>query len=163
MRRRVLAAAALGLMLAGCGGAKEKQFTKADADEIRQRTQELVSAVNAKDLAKAAEFYAGTATFMPPNAATLHGRDSVRLYYQSMMESTTQFTMEPRDVGGVVPAAGPGLAYANGTYSMTAKSGAGETRDRGKYLLVMRNNGGQWRCEYGMWNSDLPKEQAGDR
>lgn len=156
--RRTLAAAALGLTLAACGGAQDKQFSKADADQIRQRTHDLVMAVNAKDLGKAADFYAGTATFMPPNAATLHGRDSVKLYYESIIDSTSEFTMEPKEVGGVVPAAGPALAYANGTYSITTKTGAGETRDRGKYLLVMRNTGGQWRCEYGMWNSDLPKE-----
>ncbi len=163
MTRRTLAVAALGLTLAACGGAQERHFNRTDADAIRQRTQELVSAVNAKDVAKAADFYAGTATFMPPNAATLHGRDSVKLYYQSIVDATTDFTMEPKDVGGVVPAAGPGLAYANGTYSMTTKTGSGAARDRGKYLLVMRNTGGQWQCEYGIWNSDLPKEMAGDR
>lgn len=152
--------AALGLILAACGGAQERKFSKADSDQIRQRTQELVAAVNANDVVKAADFYAATATFMPPNTATLHGRDSVRLYCQTMLEGgTTELTMEPKDVGGVWP-----IAYSNGTYSAMSKtnSGAGQ-RDRGKYLLVMRNTGGQWRCEYCMWNSDLPKAEASDR
>jgi ketosteroid isomerase-like protein len=148
-------------MLAACGGAQERKFSKADNDQIRQRTLDLVAAVNAKDVVKAADFYGGTATFMPPNAATVHGRDSVQLYYQTIIDGgTTELTMEPKDIAGVMPTAGPGLAYANGTYSMkvTTKSGA-EQKDRGKYLFVMRNTGGQWRCEYGIWNSDLPTEK----
>jgi ketosteroid isomerase-like protein len=165
MTRRTLAVAALGLMLAACGGAQERKFSKADSDQIRQRTRDLVAAVNARDVVKAADFYAATATFMPPNAATVHGRDSVQLYYQTVVDAgTTELTMEPRDVGGVVPAAGPGLAYMNGTYSMIVRSQSGaEQRDRGKYLLVMRNTGGQWRCEYSMWNSDLPKTLGSDQ
>ncbi len=163
MARQVVAVAALGLMLAACGVTQEKAFSKADNDQIRQRIQELVAAVNAKDAAKAAAFYANTATFMPPNTATVHGRDSVQLYYQTLIEAgTTDLSMEPKDIGGVVPAAGQGLAYSNGTYSMAVKTTSGEQRDRGKYLLVLRNTGGQWRCEYSIWNSDLPKTQAGD-
>ncbi len=158
MARRMMAVAGLTLMLAACGGTQDKTFSKADNDQIRQRTQDLVAAVNARDSVKAAEFYAGTATFMPPNSATVHGRDSVQLYYKTVIDGgMSDLVMEPKDVGGVLPAAGPGLAYANGTYSLTMKTAGGEQRDRGKYLLVMRNTGGQWRCEYSIWNSDLPK------
>ena len=164
MGRPIVAVAALGLLIAACGGATQRAFSKADNDQIRQRTQDLVAAVNARDAVKAADFYASTATFMPPNTATVHGRDSVQLYYQTIIEGgPTELAMEPKEIGGVVPLAGPGLAYSSGTYSMTVKTAAGEPqRDRGKYLLVMRNTGGLWRCEYSMWNSDLPKSAGGD-
>jgi len=160
MTRRTFAVAALGLMLVACGGTQEKKFSKADGDSIRQRTQGLVAALNAKNASKAAEFYAATATFMPPNEATVHGRDSVQLYYQTLVDAgVADVTMSPRDVGGEWP-----VAYSDGTYSMTLKgSGGGQRRDRGKYLLVLRNTGGQWRCEYSMWNSDLPPAEAGDQ
>jgi uncharacterized protein (TIGR02246 family) len=150
--------AALGLMLVACGGTQSRTFSKADSDSIKQRTQELVAALNAKNASKAAEFYAATATFMPPNEATMHGRDSVQLYYQTLVEAgMADVTMEPRDVGGEGP-----VAYADGTYSMTLKgNNGGQRRDRGKYLFVLRNTGGQWRCEYSMWNSDLPPAEAG--
>jgi uncharacterized protein (TIGR02246 family) len=150
--------AALGLMLAACGGGQEKKFSKADSDQIKQRTHEMAAALNARDAAKAAEFYAATATFMPPNEATIHGRDSVQAYYETMVEAgVSDFTMDPKEVGGEWQ-----VAFANGTYSMTMKSKSGaQRRDRGKYLVVLRNTGGQWRCEYSIWNSDLP--QAGDQ
>ena len=159
MTRRTVAVAALGLMLAACGGGQDRKFSKADSDQIKQRTQDMVAALNAKDAAKAAEFYGATATFMPPNEATVHGRDSVQLYYQTMVEAgVSDLKMETKDIGGEGP-----VAYADGTYSMTLKSKSGATRrDRGKYLLVLRNAGGQWRCEFSMWNSDLPLEKAGD-
>ncbi len=159
MTRRTIAVAALGLMLAACGGPQGRTFSKADGVSIRQRTQELAAALNAKDTNKAAGFYAGTATFMPPHEATVHGRDSVQLYYQTLVEAgLSDVTIEPKDVGGEGP-----VAYADGTYSMTLKAKDGtQRRDRGKYLVVLRNTGGQWRCEYSMWNSDLP-QAAGDQ
>ncbi len=160
MTRRFVAVAALGLMLAACGANQERKFSKADSDQIRQRTLDMVAALNAGDAAKAAEFYGATATFMPPNEATVHGRDSVKLFYQAMVEAGVKdVTIEQKEGGGE-----GAVAFADGTYSMTFKGRSGnERRDRGKYLIVMRNTGGQWRCEYGMWNSDLPQAAAGDQ
>jgi uncharacterized protein (TIGR02246 family) len=160
MTRRTIAVAALGLMLVACGGVQDKKFSKADSDSIKRRTQELVAALNAKDAGKAAQFYGATATFMPPHEATVHGRDSVQLYYQTLVEAgVADVTMEPKDVGGEGP-----VAYADGTYSMTLKGkNGGQRRDRGKYLFVLRNTGGQWRCEYSIWNSDLPQAEVGDQ
>jgi uncharacterized protein (TIGR02246 family) len=156
----MVAVAALGLMLAACGGAQAKKFTKADTEQIRQRTQEMVAALNAKDAGKAAEFYAASATFMPPNEATIHGRDSVKGYYQGLLDSgAADLTMEQKAFGGE-----GAVAFVNGTYSVTLMGKSGNTyRDRGKYLFVLGNNGGQWRCEYSIWNSDLPQTEQGDR
>ncbi len=55
--------------------------------------------------------------------------------------------MEPEDVAGHGP-----LAYQSGTYTLTGAA----ARDRGKYLIVMRNMAGNWRMEYTAWSSDLP-------
>ena len=159
MTRRTFAVAALGLMLAACGGVQDLRLTKADNDQIRQRTQDMVAALNAKDAARAAEFYAATATFMPPNEATMHGRDSVKLYYQTMVEAGAgDVTMEQKAFGGE-----GSVAFANGTYSMTLKGKSGGSyHDRGKYLMILSNTGGQWRCEYSIWNSDLPQDSMQD-
>lgn len=156
----MVAVAALGLMLAACGGTQEKKFTKADTDQIKQRTQEMVAALNAKDAGKAAEFYAASATFMPPNEATIHGRDSVKGYYQTLVDSgAADLVMEQKAFGGE-----GNVAFVNGTYTVTLKGKSGAPfRDRGKYLFVFGNTGGQWRCEYSIWNSDLPQAEQGDR
>ena len=61
-------------------------------------------------------------------------------------------TLESRDVAGHGP-----IAYENGSYTMVVRDAAGESRDRGKYLFVLRKGNGQWRYEYAIWNSDLPK------
>ncbi len=160
MTPRTAVVAALGLMLVACGGAQEKIFTKTDRDHIKARTQDLATALNARDANRAAQFYAATATFMPPHEATVHGRDSVKLYYQALVDDgISDVTLQPKDVGGE-----GAFAYADGTYSMKLKDRSGaDRRDRGKYLFVLRNTGGQWRCEYSMWNSDLPEQEAGDR
>ena len=157
---RTMAAAALGLALAACGGTQETRLTKADTESMKRQTLDLAAALNAKDATRAAEFYAATTTFMPPNEATVHGRDSVKAYYQTLVEAgVSDVTMDQREIGGEGP-----VAFAQGTYSMTVNGASAPRHDRGKYLVVFRRNqAGQWRCEYSMWNSDLPQGAAGDR
>ncbi len=158
---RTVATAALGLTLVACGGTQDSRLTKADTDSMRQQTLDLAAALNAKDAGKAAEFYAATATFMPPNEATVHGRDSVKAFYQTLVDAgLSEVTMDQKEIGGEGP-----VAFAHGTYSMTVKGQANARHDRGKYLVVFRRNqAGQWRCEYSMWNSDLPQAgEAGDQ
>ena len=46
------------------------------------------------------------------------------------------------------------IHYTTGNYSITYNDGA--SRDRGKYLLVLRNTAGNWRVEKTIWSSDLP-------
>lgn len=139
---------ALTLSLAACAGPKEQEFTRTDAEAIRKATSDLTTAFNAKQLDKVLALYADNSVFMPPNAPLLRGRDPLKSFYTDLASKWTELKMEPVDIGGQGP-----LAYQCGTYTLTGT----EARDRGKYLIVMRNMAGSWRMEYTAWSSDLPR------
>jgi ketosteroid isomerase-like protein len=151
MRHAVtIAALTLTLFVSACAtGAKEQGFTMADQETIRKNTTELAAAFNAKEVDKLLDFFADNSVFMPPNAPLLRGREPLKSFYANMIErGATNLTLEPEEVSG----AGP-IAYAAGTYSVSYGKGG---KDRGKYLLVLRNMGGKWRTEKTIWSSDLP-------
>ena len=149
-----IAALALTVAVSACAtGAREQGFTRADQDAIRKNAEDLAAAFNAKEVDKVLEFYAENSVFMPPNAPLLRGRDPLKSFYDGMIEQgATDLRLEPDEVSGHGP-----IAYESGTYSVSYAKG--DQRDRGKYLLVLRNMGGTWRTEKTIWSSDLPPAQ----
>jgi ketosteroid isomerase-like protein len=150
--RYVVTAAALALTFAvsACAtGARQQEFSTADVATIKQHATDLSTAFNQKNLDKIVEFYAENSVFMPPNAPQLRGREPLRSFYGEMIEKgATELTLDPAEVAGHGP-----IAYESGTYSVSYANGG---RDRGKYLLVLRNMAGTWRTEKTIWSSDLP-------
>jgi ketosteroid isomerase-like protein len=85
---------------------------------------------------------------MPPNQPALKGRDPLKPFYNEMFgRGAVNLKMDPGDVGGHGP-----IGFQNGSYTLTA----GDTRDRGKFLIVLRKMGGNWKFEHSIWSSDLP-------
>ncbi len=151
----IVAALALALAAAACGGPQQNEFTTQDAGAIRQKSDAFVKAFNAKEIRPIVEMYAENATFMPPNRPVIRGRDAIRNFFEELLNQSgaTNLRLEVSEVVGHGP-----LAYQAGSYEIEYKP-AGSTppreRDRGKYLFVLRNLGDTWRYEYTVWNSDL--------
>jgi uncharacterized protein (TIGR02246 family) len=154
--RTAVTAAALALTLAAgaCGGPAGPEFTKADSDAIRQANQEHTAAFNAKDMDKVLELYAENSVFMPPNAPVLRGKEPLRNFYAGLFTRDANIEMEVEEVSGHGP-----IAIESGTYTIQY-GGEQPTRDRGKYLRVLRNQNG-WHVEKMIWSSDLPKPAGG--
>lgn len=151
MRHAVtIAALALTVAMSACAtGANQQEFSRTDAETIKNNAAELSAAFNEKDIDRIVAFYADNSEFMPPNAPLLRGRETLKAFYGRMIdEGATGLKLEPADVAGHGP-----IAYASGTYSVSYPNGG---RDRGKYLLVLRNTAGTWRTEKTIWSSDLP-------
>ena len=109
---------------AACSGPTEPQFVQADANQIRQRTQEFEAAFNAKDAAKVAAFYPGESVLMPPNAPTIRGREEIQKFYVDLYgQGATDLEMETKDVRGHGT-----LAYEAGTYSLNRRPADRRTR-----------------------------------
>lgn len=152
--RVVVFVVAVAVGFVGCAGPKPVEFDKTDTEKIKSLEQEYAAAFNAQDLAKAVTYYSGGAVFMPPNSSTLRGQESIQGYLKSLVDGgATELSLTPTEVGGVGT-----LAYASGTFAMKTRPPAGgeETRERGKYLFLFKETANQWRCEYAIWNSDLP-------
>jgi ketosteroid isomerase-like protein len=151
MMRTVMAVviAALTFGAAACGGPKQEEFGRPDSEAIRKTSADLAAAFNAKDLDRILALYADNSVFMPPNAPLLRGKEPLRSFYTDLLaRGGTDLKLDPADVAGHGP-----LGYQSGTYSLVT----GDTRDRGKFLFVMRKNGPNWLFEYTSWSSDLPR------
>jgi ketosteroid isomerase-like protein len=146
-----LAVLALSVGVSACSGPKEQVFSTADAQAIRQATAALETTFNAKDVDKILSLYTDNSVFMPPNKPLLRGRAALKGFYEGLLNGgSTDLKLTPDDVAGHGP-----LAYESGSYSMMN----GPTHDRGKFLFVFRNMGGNWKIEYTSWSSDLPATQ----
>lgn len=143
------------LLATACSGPAPQEFTTRDAGTIRQRNNAFVQAFNTKETPTILDLYAENSVFMPPNQPIIRGKGALKNFYDELLkEGATNLKLNVDQVSGHGP-----IAYQSGTYEMELKpaSGAG-SRDRGKYLFVLRKMGETWRYEYTMWNSDLPTE-----
>ena len=151
MRHAVtIAALALTVVVSGCAtGAKQQEFTRTDVEAIRKGATDLSAAFNDRNVDRIVAFYADNSEFMPPNAPLLRGRGPLQSFYAGLLDKgATGLTLETDDIAGHGP-----LAYASGRYTVNYPNGG---RDRGKYVLVLRNTSGTWRTEKMIWSSDLP-------
>jgi ketosteroid isomerase-like protein len=147
-----IAALALSVTVSACAGPTQQEFTRTDAEAIKKSTADFAAAFNSKQLDKVIEFYVDNSVLMPPNKPLLRGRDTLKAFYGSEAARGGQLTMEVEEVVGHGP-----LAYESGIYSIAYEGGG---RDRGKYVLVLRNMAGTWRAEKTIWSSDLPQHTA---
>lgn len=144
-----IATLALTVAVSACTtGANQQEFTRADADAIRQTAAELSAAFNAKQVDKIVSLYADNSVFMPPNAPLMRGREPLQSFYSGIVERAAKLELTPEEVNGHGP-----LAFESGTYSLTYEKG---DRDRGKYVRILRNTAGHWRMEKMIWSSDFP-------
>ena len=155
MRNVVVAAVLLFIAaVGGCTQTPPDEFTIADGEQIRQRTQQLATAFNAKQIDSILDLYADNSVFMPPNAPVLRGREPLRAFYQDLIGRATNLRLETEDVAGHGP-----IAYETGSYSLVYQDGA--VRDRGKFIFIWRQMNDRWVTEKTIWSSDLPPQALG--
>jgi uncharacterized protein (TIGR02246 family) len=126
----------------------------ADEQAIRGQVDRWLQLVKGKDAAGIAELYAEDGAVMPPNAPIGKGRAAIQQTWASMMRTPGfDLTFAPEQI--VVSSSGD-LALDRGTYSLTiARDGTTQT-DTGKYVVVWRKIGREWRAAADIFNSDLP-------
>lgn len=104
-----------------------------------------------------ADLYTADAVIMPPNMASVHGRDSIRAFF-SVMNTMKGITLALRSVSvwGSGDAATE-LGRWTFTWAADAKRPPGVPPvDSGKYLVRWVQENGKWLMAQDIWNSDLP-------
>ena len=116
--RRGLLVVFVAIMSAGCSGSSGPRFDKTDVENINRLIEELRTAFNAKDPAKAAALYSTTGVVMPPNKPIMRGRQFVEQYYKDRFsEGASNLELTAVDVSGQGT-----LAYANGDFRLNPRS-----------------------------------------
>ena len=128
--------------------------TGADEQAIRGHVDHWLQLVKAKDAAGIAELYAEDGAVMPPNAPVGKGRAAIEQTWASMMRTPGfSLTFVPEQI--IVSSSGD-MALDRGTYRLAvAPDGTAQT-DTGKYVVVWRKIGSDWKAAADIFNSDLP-------
>ena len=128
--------------------------TGADEQAIRGHVDHWMQLVKAKDAEGIAALYAEDGAVMPPNAPIGKGRAAIQQTWASMMQTPGfDLTITPEQI--LVSSSGD-MALDRGTYSLTIAPGGTTQTDTGKYVVVWRKIGGEWKAAADIFNSDLP-------
>jgi len=126
----------------------------ADEQAIRGQVDRWLQLVKAKDAAGIAELYAEDGAVMPPNAPIGKGRAAIQQTWASMMETPGfDLTFVPEQI--LVSSSGD-MALDRGTYKLAVAPGGTAQTDTGKYVVVWRKIGSEWKAAADIFNSDLP-------
>lgn len=124
---------------------------RAEIDAIRTLNARWLEAVAAKDDAWIAGVYAEDGRFMPPGAPAAQGRDAIRAAWKTMLAApgpALTFAATEIHLAGSLD-----HAYEIGTWKV------GDADD-GKYVLVWKKRGGEWKVVADIFNSNRPAAPA---
>ena len=165
MTRSLLLLSAAALLLPACQAA-EKSANAVEANStaaadvgaeeqaIRGQVDRWLQLVKAKDAAAIAELYAEDGAVMPPNGPIGKGRAAIQKTWASMMQTPGfDLTFVPEQI--VVSSSGD-MALDRGTYRLAIAPNGKAMTDTGKYVVVWRKIGGEWKAAADIFNSDLP-------
>ena len=126
----------------------------ADEQAIRANVDRWHQLMKAKDAAGIAGLYTEDGAVMPPNAPIGKGRAAIEQTWASLVQ-TPGFALSIVPEQIIVSSAGD-MALDRGTYSLTIAPGGTPQTDTGKYVVVWRKIGSEWKAAADIFNSDLP-------
>ena len=131
-------------------------LSAADQGAIRAADTAFSTAAGAGDAAGLAAMYVPNASLMPPNAATVQGRESIQKFWGAFVDAyRVNIALKAEEVEGHGD-----LAYSRGRYTLdlTPKAkGPAAAHDEGKFLTIFRRQpDGIWLLAVDMYSSDLP-------
>ena len=120
------------------------------AEQIHAANDRFIEAVRTADAIAMPALYTKDAQILPPNRELVSGEEGITAFWRSFVElgirDARPVTLEVITMGDV--------AVELGTYSLHGEDGT--LLDRGKIMVVWKQEGGVWKMHRDMWNSSLP-------
>jgi uncharacterized protein (TIGR02246 family) len=114
---------------------------------IEAANEKFMAAFGRGDAAAVAALYTKDARLAPPNSDYVGGTDAIRQFWQGAMQLGIKGAkLETVDV----EAAGD-ASVELGRYTLLGDGG--QTLDNGKYLVVWKKDGGDWKLHRDIWNT----------
>jgi uncharacterized protein (TIGR02246 family) len=102
------------------------------------------------DATAVASHYTVAGQVFPPNGEVVKGREAIATFWKGVMDAGVKgvkLTVVEAEAHG-------GTAHEVGTYVLTGEGG--KTLDSGKYIVVWKRDGGQWKLHRDIWNTSMP-------
>jgi len=147
------------LAAVACQPADTSASAKTAIDAANAQWPRLTGSGHADSLV---EFYAADAVIMPPNMATMTGKEAIRTFFATLN------TMDPKPIltlrAEAVHGAG-NMAMERGRWHWGYAAGATlppgmPAADSGKYVVHWMQQNGKWVMVDDIWNSDTPLPMA---
>jgi ketosteroid isomerase-like protein len=122
-----------------------------DARAAIEAANKQFSAAFAKgDAAALSAMYTSSAIAFPPNGEIARGQTAIQSIWKGAIASGLKglvlTTAEVETHGDT--------AHEVGNYEM--RDAGGKAADRGKYIVIWKREGGQWKLHRDIWNSNMP-------
>lgn len=165
MTRSLLLLSVTGLLLSACHAGQDAGNNKAnqnaaaantgsDEQAIRGQVDRWLQLVKAKDAAAIAALYADDGAVMPPNGPIGKGHAAIQKIWASLMQTPGfDLSFAPEQI--IVSSSGD-MALDRGTYKLAVAPKGTTQTDTGKYVVVWRKIGSEWKAAADIFNSDLP-------
>jgi uncharacterized protein (TIGR02246 family) len=166
MTRSLLLLSVTALLLPACqaadksgnnipgGNAAAVAKVGAEEEAIRAQVDQWLQLVKAKNAAAIAALYTDDGAVMPPNGPIGKGHTAIQQTWASMMQTPGfDLTFVPEQI--IVSSSGD-MALDRGTYKLAIAPGVTAKTDTGKYVVVWRKIGDEWKAAADIFNSDLP-------
>ena len=117
---------------------------------ITATNKAFMEAFGRGDSGGVANLYTKAGSILPPNSNVIEGSAAIRGFWQGAMDMGIKVAkLETVDLEVY-----QGSAWEMGNYTLTGAKG--EVMDRGKYIVVWKDEGGKWKMHRDIWNSSLP-------
>jgi uncharacterized protein (TIGR02246 family) len=118
-------------------------------DSIAAGNEKFMETYNSGDAAGLADLYTENGQLLPTGSDFVTGKAAIQAFWQGAMDMGIKTVRLE-----TVEAEGHGdTAIDIGKYTLSGK--AGKVMDRGKYIVILKQEGGQWKLHRDIWNSSL--------
>jgi uncharacterized protein (TIGR02246 family) len=138
------------LVISAASFAEAQQSVRAIIDA---NNKQFIGAFNKGDAAAVANMYTMGARVLPPNSEMVEGRANIQKYWQDAISAGLKFvSLEPVHVE-----THGNIAVEIGRYTLTVPGAGGTTTtDRGKYVVVWKREGRNWKLAVDTFNTNMP-------
>ena len=124
---------------------------------IEANTRQFIEAFNKGDAAAVANMYTMNARVLPPNSEMVEGRTNIQKYWQDAITAGLKIvSLEPVHIESQ-----GNIAVEVGNYTLTIPGAGGvTTTDKGKYVVVWKREGRNWKLAVDIFNTNMPLAKA---
>jgi uncharacterized protein (TIGR02246 family) len=119
-------------------------------ETIVAANEEFMAAFNRGDAAGVAALYTEDAQLLPPNAGVMAGKEAIQAFWQGAMDMGIQSAQI--ETGEVERHGDTAIEVSK----YTLGGAGGQQLDQGKFIVIWKQEGGQWKLHRDIFNSSMP-------